>query len=173
MPAIAFSEFDGLPDALANHRFEFLVNPKGQSGANRELALRCQQISIPGSQIEQMIVAIHGHEYVFPGRRTYSKTMAASFIETRDGAVNNRIRGWKEDVRGTESGDGQYKQDVVTVGTINVFDVRGEVSLTFLVDNLFPQDVQDMQLDSSNASPYLQAITFSYDRVRYDGVEIK
>ena len=174
MSALAFSDFDGLPDALTNHRFEILINPPNAGGANRDLALRCQQISIPGSSVEQMIVAIHGYEYVFPGRRIYPKTMAASFIETADGSVNNRVRGWMESVRGTESGSSSdYKHNVVTVGTLNVFDVTGQQSLQFLVDNLWPQDFTDMQLDSTNAAAYLQAITFSYDRVRYQGIEIK
>ena len=174
MPAPAFSEFEGLPDALTNHRFEILINPPQAGGANRDLSLRCQQISIPGSSIEQMIVAIHGYEYVFPGRRIYPKTMAASFIETADGAVNTRVRGWMENMRGSESGDSSgYKRDVVTVGTLNVFDVTGQMSLQFLIDNLWPQDFTDMQADSTNAAPYLQAITFSYDRVRYQGIEIR
>ncbi len=173
MPAIGFSEFDGLPDALSNHRFEVLINPRNQSGANRDLALRCQQISVPGSSIEQMIVAIHGYEYVFPGRRIYAKTLAATFVETRDGAVHKRIRGWMEDARGSEGGNGVYKSELVTVGTIRVLDVRGDPSLEFAVDNLFPQDFQDFQLDSQNAAPYLPAIVFSFDRIRYQGIEIK
>lgn len=172
MPAIAFSEFDGLPDALATDRFELLLEPTIAPGTNRVLALRCQQVAVPGTVIEQMIVAIHGHEYVFRGRRTYSKQMAAAFVETVDGAVTKAIRTWQEGIVGTESGNGADKKTYATRGTLIIYDQSGNAALTYNIENCWISDLQDVQADGQSSQPFLANVTFTYDRITQNGVAI-
>ena len=166
MPALSFSQFQGLPDVLALDRFQILLSPTGSNSTNQVLALRCVQLTIPQETTEPMLVAIQGLEFSFRGRRTYDKTIQATFVETIDGAVQKAIRTWTQDIVGGESGNGQKKADYATQGTINVFDQSGNIALSYLVDNMWPSDISQMQLDGNVANPFFQNITFTFDRLQ-------
>lgn len=172
MPAIAFSDFDALPDVLQTSRFEFLISPPSGSGDNRTFALRCQQIAIPGTSIEQMIVAIHGYEYVYRGRKIYPKTCSASFTEHSDGATTKSIRKYFENIVGSESGGGLSKKEYALQATLNVFDEGNRPALVFTLENFWMQDLQDIQLDGTSSTAMLASAVFSYDRILQDGVPI-
>jgi hypothetical protein len=166
MPAMAFSDFNSLPDVLAVDRFELLLSPSGSSTTNQVLAVRCIQLNIPQEQTEVMPVNIQGMEFNFRGRRIYDKAITAVFVETVDGAIQKAIRTWTQQVVGSESGNGATKKNYATQGTINVFDQSGNTSLLFLVDNIWPSDIAQMQLDGGQANPYMQSVTFTYDRLQ-------
>jgi hypothetical protein len=172
MAGLAFTEFDALEDVLATDRFELLVEPQGQNGLNQTLAVRCTQIVVPQVMIEQMVVSIQGMEFNFRGRRTYDKTIGATFVETTDARVNTGIRTWMERVVGSESQNGANKKGYSTVGSLNVIDQSGNTNLGFEIINMWPQEMPQVQLDGSQAQPYLAQATFSFDRVLQNGVAI-
>jgi hypothetical protein len=164
MSGMSFSDFNALPDVLAVDRFEILISPNGQDNTNQTLALRCVQCTLPEVQIEPMIVAIQGMEFVFRGRNTYDKQISAAFVETIDGSVQAAIRSWKENIVGSESQNGQTKKQYSTQGTINVIDQSGNIALTYLIDNMWPSQFPQVQLDGSQAQPFIQQVLFTYDR---------
>jgi hypothetical protein len=164
MAGMAFADFNALPDVLATDRFEILLVPNGQDNTNAVLALRCMQVGLPDTQVEPMIVAIQGFEFNFRGRKTYDKLIQATFVETIDGAVQGAIRGWMESVCGTSSGNGLTKANYSTNGTINVFDQSGNIALTYNVVNMWPQGLPSVMLEGSQAQPFLQQISFTYDQ---------
>lgn len=169
MPALSFSQFNALSDVLALDRFQILLSPANSANTNQVLAIRCVQLSIPQETTEAMMVAIQGLEFNFRGRRTYDKIIQATFVETIDGAVQQAIRTWTQQIVGGESGNGAQKSVYATQGTINVFDQSGNTALSFLVDNMWPSDVGQMQLDGQTANPYFQNITFTFDRLHPPG----
>ena len=167
MPALAFSDFDALPDVLAVDRFELLLAPAGGvSNVNQTLAIRCTQVSIPQEQTDVMTVQIQGLEFNYRGKRMFDKSMSATFVETTDGAVQTSLRAWTQNVCGSESGNGQIKKQYSTQGTLNVFDQSGNTALFFVIDNVWPSDLQQVQLDGNQAQPYFQTTTFTFDRLR-------
>lgn len=166
MPAMAFSDFDQLPDVLATDRFEILLSPSGSSTTNQTLAVRCTQLVIPEEQTEPMLVNIQGLEFSYRGRRVYDKLIQATFVETTDGAIQNAIRTWTQQIAGGESNNGATKSKYATQGTINVFDQSGNTALSFLVDNMWPSAIPQVQLDGSQAQPYYQQASFTYDRLQ-------
>lgn len=172
MAGLSFSDFDSLEDVLATDRFELLISPQGQAGLNQVLAVRCTQIAVPQTVIEQMPVTIQGMEFNFRGRRTYDKTIGATFVETIDAAVNLGIRNWMENVCGSESQNGQRKKQYSTFGDLNVLDQSGNPALAFGMDNVWPQELPQQQLDGSQAQPYNSQCTFSLDRLTMDGVNL-
>ncbi len=167
MPAIAWSDFDALPDVLANDRFQFLLAPSINSGLNATLAIRCQQVSVPQEIFDVMIIGIQGFEFNFRGRHTFDKVINATFVETADGAVTDSIAGWMQQVGGTESGSGATKSDYSTQGTLNVFDQSGNTALSCYLDNCWPHDAPSVQLDGSQTAPYVKQIGFTYDRFEW------
>ena len=166
-PALAYSDFDQLPDCLAMDRFELLLSPSsGASNTNQTLAIRCTMVTIGSESTEVMPIPIQGMEFNFRGRRIYEKTLQATFVETTDGAIQNSLRAWTQNVCGAESGNGQRKKQYATQGTVNIFDQSGNTALLFLFDNIWPSDLQQVQLEGSQAQPYFQNSTFTYDRMR-------
>ena len=167
MAGLSFSDFDALPDTLALDRFEILLAPAvGATNVNQTLAVRCIQLAIPGEITEPMIVAIQGMQFQFRGRRVFEQTMAAAFVETTDGAVQRSLRTWTQAIAGSESGNGVTKGQYATQGTVNVIDQSGNVALGFFVDNIWPSDLGAVQLDGAAAQPYIQTVTFAFDRLQ-------
>jgi hypothetical protein len=167
MAGLAFSDFDALPDTLAVDRFEILLAPAaGATDLNQTLAVRCVQLAIPAEITEPMIVAIQGLQFMFRGRRVYDQTMPAAFVETTDGAVQNGMRTWTQNIVGSESHNGVTKDQYSTQGTVNVIDQSGNIALGFFVDNIWPSDLGAVQLDGAAAQPYIQTVTFTFDRLQ-------
>jgi len=167
MPALSFGEFDSLPDVLALDRFSLMLAPAGgASDVNQTLAIRCTMVTIGAESTEVMPISIQGLEFNFRGRRIYDKAMQTTFIETTDGAVQNSLRSWTQNICGGESGNGQNKKQYATQGSLSVFDQSGNTALLFLIDNVWPSDLQQVQLDGNQAQPYFQNVTFTYDRLR-------
>ena len=164
MPALAWSDFDALPDVLATDRFQFLLSPSGVAGINQVLAIRCMQVSIPEEMFDVMPVNIQGMEFNFRGRRTYDKAISASFVETTDQVVSRSIAQWMQLIAGSESQNGPGKTGYVTQGTLNVFDQSGNVALSYTIDNIWPSSVPAVQLEGSQAQPLVKQVTFTYDR---------
>jgi len=173
MPSISFEQIQALPDVLLDDRFELLINPKGDGAGNTEaLTLRCQGAAMPGSQIEQVLVGLSGHQVHFRGRKIYPNTLAITYVETHEGIVMTTLRQWKEYIVGSSSGNGASKQDYSVTATLNIFDEGGNVALSIDIEGLWITDIQDTQLNGSAAQPFLVMVTFSYDRALQDGVSI-
>ena len=169
MPAVTWNQLNDLPDVLANDRFQLLVSPTANSDGGRVLALRLQQVSVPEEMIEPMLVQLQGFELSYPGRHTFDKIISCNFVETVDGAVSASIGQWMQRVRGTASGNSAgYKTSVSTTGTLNVFDTTGNPSLVYTIDNCWPSQAPQTQLDGSQTAPYLKQIQFTYDRYSLD-----
>lgn len=172
MSGISMGAFESLPDVLGTFRFNLLMTvPSFGNEATRDIALRCQQASIPGVQVEQMLVGLHGHERNFAGRTVYSKTMAVTFVETTGGATSRYLRAWKEAARGSNSGNGAYSNVYGTDAVLEVLDTSGAVALSYRIYTCWPTDIPEVQLDGSGSNPFLQPCTFSFDRFHLDGVE--
>lgn len=175
MPGIAFAQMNALPDTMSTDRFQILIVPGGTIGNQPILQLRCQQIVVPETSIEPMLLQIHGMEFNFRGRRVYDKTLGASFIETSDHLTSDTIRSWMENICGTNSNDSEAggKQTYVTQGRLDIFDQSGNIALTYFFDNLWPSQLPQVQLDGTNATPYIVQVTFTFDRMYLNSVPVQ
>lgn len=173
MPAVTYSQIDALADALATDRFEILLDPgTANEGTNSVLALRCQQIVVPEEMIEPMLLQIHGMEFSYRGRRTYDKAIGASFVEFTDAKAGQSLRSWMQNIVGGESHNGQSKRQYAVEGTLNIFDQSGGVAVSYTLNNVWPQQIPQVQLDGSNATQFVMQCTFTFDRLSQDGVVI-
>jgi hypothetical protein len=173
MAGIAYSAFNALPDIIPTDRFQLLIVPIGGTGTNADLMLRCQQVVVPEESIEPMLLQIHGMEFSYRGRRVYDKALGVSFVETSDMIVSSTIATWMENIVGAESEDSATaKAGYVTVGTLNVLDNTGATALAYQFDNLWPSQKPQTQLDGSSANPFIVQVTFTFDRMRLNGVTV-
>lgn len=175
MAGISFTALEQLPDVLSTGRFEVDIAPiPGVSqDAAMHFKLRCQQVDFVGVQVEQMTVALHGHELNYRGRQVFSKQMAMSFVETADGETFNSLMAWKETCVGTRSGNGAYRREYAALIKVAVLDVTGRATHTRKVYYAWPTDIQQVQLDGSQGSnAFLISASLSFDHAENEGQDI-
>jgi hypothetical protein len=171
MAGIRMDRYTEQKDPAITWRFVLEIDPPDSEagggvllGFTETMKLRCKQAVLPGVQVEAALVALQGFEWNTRGRTMFSKTMAFTFIDTAKGEIANKIRQWKEIVVGTESGNGAYKSDYACQARIRQLDVAGNVTLEMLVQDIWPTDIADLQLDGSASTLAEYQVTFSYDK---------
>lgn len=170
MARIAWSEVDALPDILSTDGYALVLGSIPGAGMATDLTIKCQNVSIPGFSTEAYEVALHGFVKRFRGRKMFPRQLTATFYEDSNFATLNKLRNWSEFVAGAESGTSQgYQADYSVDAVLYIYDTTGrEINRTF-IEHVYPQDVPDVQLDSTSSQGMIISVTFSYDRIRSSG----
>ena len=169
MPSVELSEVQGIEDVLLTHRYsiDFPSDIPG-SGNGAELNIRCQQVVFPGSSINPVETLLHGFKRYEFGRKEFTGTFTATFVETRDMPIWTALKSWQEEIRGTGTGISTAPRDELIVNAeIRVFDEQNNAAEVCTVFNCWPQDVPEVQLDSTGETQFLVTPTFSYDYLGY------
>lgn len=173
---LQFDQLDQLPDVLLDDRFELFIAPKGDAaGFTEALTLRCQSASMPGTDIEPVMVGLQGHTFHFRGRKMYGGgggQLMVSYVETREGIATRTLKQWQEFIVGSNSGAGAMKKEYATTATLRVYNEGDEIALEAYLENLWPLSVPDIQLNGQAAQVFLVQASFQYDRVKYSGVNV-
>lgn len=174
MSGISLTAVEQMPDVLGTWRFELSISPAKSSSMDMTKAfkLRCQQVDFSGVQIEPVTVALHGHELQFRGRQQFAKTVSITFVETVDAAIIKALHKWKETVVGLKSGNGAYRSSYAAMGELKVLDVTGKPSTGQTIFYMWPSDIPNVQLDGTSSTAFMVQVTFTYDFVQIDEVEI-
>lgn len=175
MPSVSFTELQGLADVLLNDRYELLITPGGggvggaggPTGGDAALRLRCQQVAFPGGQVEPVLVGLNGMNLNYRGRKLWTWQMAVTFVEYIDGTVWGTLKSWQESIVGSTSGNGTPKATYATTGTLNIMDEAGNPAQVAIIESIWPSDVPDVQIDGTQAGPFLVNAVFTYDRAYY------
>lgn len=132
-------------------------------GDARGLSTKCVSTEVPGFQIEPVKVDFQGGiQLGYAGRRIWSMSWSATFIESRDGSSRDDMVAWANLIRNPLLGTGSYKVVYAVPVELSLYDDAGIVSRSFKLVNAFPLDVSQATLDQS--SGVLQyPVTFSYD----------
>lgn len=164
MKRSSLNDTAGLPDPLLGYNFD-LVFPKipGSSIPTRNLTLKCQSTSIPGMQIEPVILAIHGIELSYAGRQIWSKTFTATFVETRDSTTRQQIRDWIKFARNNSKNAGHYKSDYAVNAILYLYDDIPNITNEIKIVNVFPTGLEDVAMDGSNSNLISVSVTLNYD----------
>lgn len=128
----------------------------------RPFSYKMLSTSIPGFQVEQVPLEVHGVKLNFAGRRVWQGTWEATVVETRDASTRSLLVNWAEYQRSWKQNTGTYKQDyAVTAELVLYDDLPKEVSNILLI-GAFPIQVGDANLDSQSGIVQY-SVTFSYD----------
>jgi hypothetical protein len=173
MGRITFNQVNSLPDAIDTSAFELLLGNLPNAGSSFDLTLSCLTASIPGFQNEVWENNLHGHVTKFRGRKMYTRTLAVTYREVADLRNYIALKAWDEYIVGTESGSSSgYKNQYSIDATLLVYDVTGSVAGTFKMENFFPQEVGDVQLDGQSSQGMELSATFSFDRMLVGGIPV-
>lgn len=165
MSRVAFSETAALPDTLDVIAYEMLFGNIPGGGNSKGLNLRSTDTNIPGISNESFTSTVHGHTRNFRGRPMFSGTWSTTFIETVDGFTLRTIRRWHERVAGVESGNsaGYLSQYSVTAKLI-VYDTTGKKVNHYILEEVYPQDLPDVQLSGEASAAMKVPVTWKYAR---------
>lgn len=171
MAGVSIGAVEGLPDPLLATRFQLVISlPKvltslsnGFTPSSRELFLRCQQLQIPGVNIEPVTINLHGFELQRPGRTQFTKSMQTQFQETSDGYISKVLMRWKEAGRGSTSGNGAFHDDLTATAVASPLDIAGNPVGKWTIYKFWPQDIPDVQLDGASSQGLVRSATFAYD----------
>lgn len=165
MPRIAYTEVQALPDAADQVPFELLLGTVPGIANSRQLTVSCLNVQIAGSQNEAFDVTLHGHTRHFRGRRMNSGTLSATFVEVSGHLIRKQLTSWLEFCAGYESGNSQgYLADYSVLAQLVSYDTNGVVASRTVYEELFIQDLADLQHDGANSASMPLTVSFKFSR---------
>lgn len=172
MTRVAYSEVSRF-DILDQTGFKLIMGAVPLAGITDALTYKCQNVSIPGFGNEAFEAMMHGHVTRHRGRKTYPRSLSATFYEEANFSTLNQLRAWHEFVVGSESGNsGGYRDEYSVDAYLLVYDTTGKEVARHTMEYFFPQDISDTQLDGSSSNAVSISVTFSYDRFLPNGVPL-
>lgn len=147
------------------------------------MAIKCQSAVIPGLSNAAFDVNLHGFIQRFRGRREFTRSLSITYLEDSNVTSTALMRAWFELISGTFSGTGfqNYKVEgvlyVFKPNSTSISNASGPSALTptgrlsnipaavFRFINLFPQNVDSIQLSGENSGPAKINVTFVYDHM--------
>jgi len=163
MARTGLEEVVSLTDPLQSWNYDFIVPNLPGGGDGRGLMIKAQTIALPGSQVEQLMVPLHGAEINYAGRRIWTRTFEATFLETRDTSSRDAINRWQDLARNVRLNEGTFKSEYATTGDMVLYDDAGNIVRTIRLFGLFPTNLADVTMDGSAGTAVSISVTFSYD----------
>lgn len=165
MGRTSISDIRGVGDPLQQWNWDlFIPNMPGTSNS-RPFTFKCQTTSIPGFQIEPVLVGLHGVELSYAGRALYTKTFDCTLLESRDGNTRDMFTKWKELARSWKLNTGTSKDIYATNGELVLYDDTPSVIRTIKIYGMWPSNLADSQLDGQASQAVTHSVTFTYDWV--------
>jgi len=165
MTRTSFRDVAGLPDPLLTYNFDLFFDsiPGGAGLDSRGITIRCMTTALPGMQIDQVTVPLHGVEVNYAGRQIYTKQFTATLHETRDSGVRAAMRGWMEFARNNRNNSGNYKTNYARTAEMAVYDDIPNEIKRVKIFGCFPLSFDDLQMDGSTSTSAQYNVTFSFD----------
>ena len=164
MARSGLQEVTGILDVLQTWNWDVVIpNIPGTAGGDtRDLTYKCVSSAIPGSSVEQVKLEAHGVQLNFAGRRIWTQTWDATFVESRDSSTRGKMMGWLEMMRSWANNNGSYKSQYAKTVELTLYDDLPQAVREIKLINAFPTAIGEVTLD--NSSGIIQyAVTFSYD----------
>lgn len=163
------SEIQALPDALTNEAYTLVFGSIPGSSDSRRLTLQCKTFQMPAFTNEKVEVMLAGYQKRQSGTNTNTGSISSTFLETKDMAVLSLLRTWMQNARGTYTNSSIGYSDTYTrTGELTVFDSTGAVSTTCKIFKMWPSEISEIALDSSNPAQAVEvSVTWSYDYCEY------
>jgi hypothetical protein len=151
-----------LQDPALSYNFDlFLPNIPGSSDT-RDLTFKCMTTDLPGVALDAVDVALHGVNIPFAGRKTFTHTLNATFLETADWMTREKFRRWNEFIRSWDNNSGALSSAYKVDSQIVLYNDVPEVVRTTNLIGLYPETVAEVQLDGGASNLISLQITFKY-----------
>ena len=152
-----------LSDPATQWNFDLLLPAIPGSADTRDLTFKCMTTDLPGTAIEPVEVPLHGVTLQRAGRRIYTHTINATFMETVDYATREKFRRWMESMRSWITNTGTPSAAYRVSAQIVVYNDLPEVVRTCNITGLWPETMAEVPLDGASSALVTLQIGFRYD----------
>ncbi len=164
MARTSVQDVSSIPDPALVWNFDLMLPSIPGSSDTRQLTYRCMTQTLPGSELDSVAIKLHGIELRRRGARNWSHTMTTEFMEAVDWNTRNQFFAWMESAQSWVNNTGSPSSVYLVNGQIILYTDAPAVAKTVLVRNMWPQAIQDVNLDGGNGAGMVQlGITWSYD----------
>ena len=134
----------------------------------RSLAAKCISSEVPQVSVEPVAwEAQGGVKLMFRGKKTWSNSWTATFVESRDGATREAFIQWTNLMHNPLTGLGAYKTQYAVPADLTQYDDAGLPARVFKLVNAWPSEVGQASLDQSSGIVQY-TIQFAFDYVEED-----
>lgn len=132
------------------------------SSETRDLIYKCQAATKPGMTLEVVDVPLHGVNLPYASRKQYSHRITVRFLEDNAWKTRAKISRWMDIARDWITNTGSFKTTYgVTADLITYNDIPEPTDVTRLYE-LWPTEMNDVQLDGSTGDAVFLEVTFAY-----------
>lgn len=117
---------------------------------------------VPGTQLEEVMAPLHGVQIPYAGRRMFTHSMNVTFMETSDWSTSEKFRRWMEIARSWRQNSGSMSSGYWVTSQLVMYNDIPEVVRTIQINNLWPANVQEMQLDGGSSQLVQLSVEFRY-----------
>lgn len=145
----------------------------GNVEASRKLQVLCNNIQIPGFNINTAVSDQSGHKFQIAVGADKSD-IQVGFLLSRDLAEKKTLDNWQTLIYNERNGKlGYFKEYVVDI-QVDVMDEFDRVVYTFTLQDAYPNLFNNIELDKSQSSTFLYyTLGFVYGKVVYGSQEIE
>lgn len=163
MPRTGLEDLNALVDPLQAWNWDFTVPNIPGGGDGRALKVKCKSTVLPGYQNELITVGLHGVEVNFAGRPIVAKTMAVTFIETRDLSTRDALLNWAKVARDQRRNAGNFKATYATEAILELYDDTGGIIRTVRLYNCWLNQLEDVTMSGDASAIVEMNATLCYD----------
>lgn len=161
-----------IKDPMVSDHFtlEIPLVPTG-AGDVEPLLIHCQNATKPGETVDEVLVALFGHTFVYAGRKVFNHDLNVTFVENVRGTIMTTLEYWAELIRGTHTQHGRFKRGTsgvgddgyATNGKLRIYDNPGEMVLEYTLYNLWPASIPEVQFDGTASNLITHSVGFKMD----------
>lgn len=163
MARTSLQDVRSVGDPLLSFNWDLILPRIPGIADTRNFTFKCQTAVIPGMMLEQVPVALHGVELRFAGRKNYSHSLPVTILETADADTRAMFVAWNEFARSWTLNTGAPKDLYSVPAQLVLYDDTPKVVRTITIFGLWPETVDDAQLDGQASAVVTYNVTFSYD----------
>lgn len=163
MARSGLQEVTSILDVLQTWNWDVVIPQiPGSTQDTRELTYKCTSTAVPGSSVEVVKLEAHGVQLNYAGRRIWTQTWDATFVESRDSNTRALLMGWLEMMRSWANNSGSYKSQYAKTIELTMYDDLPQAVRSIKLINAFPTAIADLSLDQTSGVVQY-SVTFSYD----------
>ena len=162
MARTSIYDINSVGDPAQSWNFDIFFPTIPGSSDTRDLTFKAQSADLPGQGVEIVQVDLHGVKIPFAGAATYGQTFNVTFLETFDWGTREKFRRWREIMRSWRNNSGSFASVYKVNAQIALYDDTPSVVRTIQINGLFPEMIQDVNLDGSQSSAVFVQIQFKY-----------
>lgn len=163
MARTSLADVRSVGDPLLSFNWDLVLPRFPGVSDGRSFTFKCQTAVIPGMLLEQVPVALHGIELRFAGRKNFSHSFPVTILETHDTDTRNMFVAWSELARSWVLNTGSSKDVYAVPAQLLLYDDTPSIRRTITLFGLWPETVDDAQLDGQASAVVTYNVTFSYD----------